>query len=103
MVDGEINPSGIGRSRKKTMNKTIELMVNHFKESGENPLDYEFNVGFGFDVEEGKAFHEKVLKEVTDRGWADHVALTQIGATIAVHTGPYAIGIGIIKRYEKYL
>ena len=103
LVDGEINPSGIGRSRKKTMLKTIELMNNHFKDTGEDPSMYEFSVGFGYDIEEGEAFYQKVLEEVKSKGWAEHVLKTQIGATIAVHTGPHAIGIGIIKRYEYYL
>ncbi|MDO4976049.1 MAG: DegV family protein [Eubacteriales bacterium] len=103
LIDGEITPSGIGRSRKKTMNKVIELMQNHFKDSGEDPKKYEFAVGFGYDVEEGSAFYEKVKAEIIEHGWSDHVLKTQIGATIAVHTGPHAIGIGIIKKGEEYL
>ena len=40
---------------------------------------------------------DEVLKEMGVEGGAD---LVQIGATICVHTGPYAIGIGFVKRFE---
>ena len=102
LVDGEITSSGIARSRKKSMKKTIELMVNYFRETGEDPKNYEYAVGFGFDIEEGQSFYETILNEVKERGWADHVLRTQIGATIAVHTGPHALGIGIIRRYDTF-
>ncbi len=103
LIGGEITSSGIGRSRKKTRNKTIDLMVSHFAETGEDPTQYSFAVGFGFDIEEGEAFYDQVCQEVKTRGWTDSILKTQIGATIAVHTGPHAIGIGIIKKYEAYL
>ena len=99
---GVIEASGIGRSRKKTVAKTMELADNYFKTSGENISDYYFAVGFGFDIEEGKNFYEEVKKRFEERICGE-VKLVQIGATIAVHTGPFAIGIGCIKRYECYL
>ena len=30
-----------------------------------------------------------------------NVVLLQIGCTIAVHTGPYALGMGIMRRWKK--
>ena len=30
----------------------------------------------------------------------DDIPLRRIGATIAVHTGPEAIGVGILRRYD---
>lgn len=102
LVNGEIEASGIGRSRKKTMSKVIDLAANHFKTSGEEIGDYQFSVGFGYDMEEGQQFYEMV-KEKFGAQVKDEIALMQIGATIAVHTGPYAIGIGCIKRYECFL
>ena len=99
---GVIEASGIGRSRKKTVKKTMELAENYFKNTGEDMRDYYFAVGFGFDVEEGHAFYEAVKERFADRVCGD-IKLVQIGATIAVHTGPFAIGIGILKRYECFL
>jgi len=60
------------------------------------------NVYRQFDIEEGKNFYEEVKKRFEKRICGE-VKLVQIGATIAVHTGPFAIGIGCIKRYECYL
>jgi len=79
---------------------SIELLKSFFKENGENPKDYAFAVGFGYDREEGvqyKGMVDEALKEMGVENGADFV---QIGATICVHTGPYAIGIGLVKRFE---
>ncbi len=103
LINGEITKSGVGRSRKKTANKTIDLMENHFRDSGEDPRKYHYAVGYGFNIEEGKKFYRQVKDVIQGHGWAQELLETQIGATIAVHTGPHAIGIGIIKGYEEYL
>ena len=34
-------------------------------------------------------------------GSACEVELLQIGCTIAVHTGPYALGMGVMRRWKK--
>ena len=82
LVNGEIEASGIGRSRKKTVAKTIALMD---------------------DIEEGKEYYNTVANHIYGESHVDQVGICQIGATIAVHTGPYAIGIGCVKKYENYL
>ena len=96
---GSIDSSGIARSRKKSMAKTIELLKSYFKENKENPVDYEYAVGYGYDMQEGiqyKKQDDEALKEMGVEKGAD---LVQIGATICVHTGPYAIGVGLVKRF----
>lgn len=98
--DGEIESSGVARSRKKSMHKVIEIMKNHFENSGENPQDYHYFVGFGYDEEEGREFQELVDAELAEMGVTDGSSLMQIGATICVHTGPYALGIGLMKKYS---
>ena len=102
LVDGAIEASGIGRSRKKTITKTIELLDGYFAETGDNMADYAFAVGYGYDMEEGKKFYEMVTKHIREKAGDIPVSSIQIGATIAVHTGPHAIGIGCVKRYECY-
>ena len=37
---------------------------------------------------------------VRERLGIDEIEIYQIGATIGVHTGPYPIGVGIIKRAD---
>ena len=103
LVNGAIESSGIGRSRKKTVAKTIALMDDYFKETGDAMEDYSFRVGFGYDIEEGKEYYNTVANHIYGESHVDQVGICQIGATIAVHTGPYAIGIGCVKKYENYL
>lgn len=95
--EGEIFSGGITRSRQKSMAKTIELLNSHVKESGLDLDDYEFSIGFGYDPEEGEKLKDMLQKYLTDNGSKALVKIYQIGATIAVHTGPYAIGFGMIK------
>ncbi len=99
LKDGEIDSSGVARSRKKSMLKSIELMKQYFEEDGNDPKDYVFFVGFGYDEEEGKAFCDMVTESMAEMGIHEAPLLVQIGATICVHTGPYALGIGLMKKY----
>ncbi len=100
---GVIESSGIGRSRKKTMSKTIELMDEYFRETGDAMEDYKYLVGFGYDIEEGQSYYQKISSHIFEESRVKEVGILQIGATIAVHTGPHAIGIGILKKYESFL
>lgn len=98
--DGAIESSGIARSRKKSMLKVLELVRTYFEENKENPQDYIFSVGFGYDEEEGRAFKEMVDQMLQEMGVSEPAHFVQIGATICVHTGPYALGVGIMKKYD---
>lgn len=97
---GSIDSSGIARSRKKSMAKTIELLKSYFKENKENPVDYEYAVGYGYDMQEGIQYKKQVDEVLKEMGVEKEADLVQIGATICVHTGPYAIGVGLVKRFE---
>ena len=96
---GSIDSSGIARSRKKSMAKTIELLKSYFKENKENPVDYEYAVGYGYDMQEGIQYKKQVDEAWKEMGVEKGADLVQIGATICVHTGPYAIGVGLVKRF----
>lgn len=100
LKNGEIESSGVARSRKKSMLKVIEVMKNHFENSGENPKDYNYYVGFGYDEEEGKEFQKLMDAQLAEMGVTEASSLMQIGATICVHTGPYALGMGLMKKYS---
>ncbi len=99
LKDGEIESSGVARSRKKSMLKVIEILKNHFENSGENPKDYYYYVGYGYDEEEGREFQKLLDAQLAEMGVAEGSSLMQIGATICVHTGPYALGVGLMKKY----
>lgn len=131
MKEGEIFPSGLARSRKKSKDKVIDMICSHFREAEENAGHYLIHVGFGYDYEEAVSFRDQVWQAVapdssrldTDRQMPpsekeqieahpsasdrrmpfsdkEQIEIHQIGATVGVHTGPYPIGVGIIKKYE---
>lgn len=102
LKDGEINASSVARSRKKSIAMTLDLVRNYFKETGDEPKDYIYAVGFGYDKEEAVEFKKEFEDMMANEfGAVDECLLFQIGATICVHTGPYAIGVGLIKKYDR--
>lgn len=99
LKQGEIFPSGIGRSRKKTMEKTFDLLLNYLAEDNKDISRYSFAVGFGYDYEEGVQYRDRILEVLSEKGYPlPEIPIYQIGAGISVHTGPYPIGLGIIEK-----
>lgn len=98
LKQGEIFPSGIARSRRKSMEKTVDLIVNYLEELGE-PIDhFSIAAGYGYDYEEAVGYRDMVLKVLKEKYGLQELPIYQIGATIGVHTGPYPIGLGIIRK-----
>lgn len=99
LKQGEIFPSGIGRSRKRTTERSLELLVDYLSKSSLGSECYSISVGFGYDIEEGKAFRDHVMETLKKKGYAvKEIPTYQIGATISVHTGPYPLGLGVIEK-----
>lgn len=99
LMRGEIFPSGIGRSRKGTTGKCIELLLRYLEEVNAGIERYSICIGYGYDYEEAKAFRDRALDSLHQKGYAiDDIPLYQIGATISVHTGPYPLGFGIVEK-----
>lgn len=99
LKDGEIFASGVCRGREKSKRKVIENVIKHFQENQLNIYDYALCVGYGYDHQEGLDFLKQLqetLQEVF--GEVDKISIQHIGATIGVHTGPYPIGVGLIKK-----
>jgi len=94
--DGEIFSEGLAFTRNKSFIKATNSALDYFAKTKENMDEYQFTTGYGYDEAEGWQFHER-FKEIIKR---DDVEFFRIGATIAVHTGPYPLGIGLIKKYE---
>ena len=100
LKEGEIFASGIARSREKSMQKVIEMLKAYLDERAAKPGEYSFAIGYGYDYEEACHFREMLKDLVRERMGIDEIEIYQIGATIGVHTGPYPIGVGIIKRAD---
>ena len=100
LKEGEIFSGGITRSREKAKKKLLALTKEHFEKTGENPNDYLFVVGYGYDYQEAVSFRDELLASVQTYRTIEQIDIFQIGATIGVHTGPYPIGLGLLKRYD---
>ena len=99
LKEGEIFPSGIGRSRRKTVDKTIDLLLAYLAEEKTDIADYSICIGYGYDKEEAVEFRDRLVSRLKEKGYdIDTIPTFQIGATIGVHTGPYPLGIGVVKK-----
>lgn len=98
LKEGEIFNSGITRNRVKSMKKVVDMTEEYLDEVNAKPGEYSFCIGYGYDYDEALQFREMLKDMVRERLGIDEIGIYQIGATIGVHTGPYPIGIGIIKH-----
>ncbi len=99
LKQGEIFPSGIGRGRKRTTEKSLNLLVDYLKNSGKGVDCFSIAIGFGYDYEEAVGYREHALETLHGKGLAvKEIPIYQIGATISVHTGPYPLGFGVIEK-----
>lgn len=101
MKEGEIFSSGVSRGRKKSLEKVIEILLEYLKSCPDNAKDYRLCIGYGYDKEEAVQFQQQTISYLKENGYSfteEDFPLYQIGATIAVHTGPYPLGFGILKR-----
>ena len=61
--------------------------------------DYSICIGYGYDKEEAVEFRDRLVSRLKEKGYdIDTIPIFQIGATIGVHTGPYPLGIGVVKK-----
>ncbi len=98
MKEGEIFPSGISRSRRKTLEKTIDLLRDCLQACGGAVKKYSLAAGFGYDREEAEEYRRLVVERLEGLISLEELPLYQIGAAIGVHTGPYPLGLGILER-----
>jgi len=99
LKQGEIFPSGIGRGRKRSSEKALDLLVDYLEKSGKPVEDFSICVGYGYDIEEGKEFSRHACEVLQSKGFdVKEIPTYQIGATIGVHTGPYPLGFGVIEK-----
>lgn len=100
MQDGEIFSTGMARGRKKSIEKLLVQIREYFEKNNLNANDYEIVVGYGYDYEEAVGFRDKLLESVKEYSDITSIGIYQIGATVGVHTGPYPLGVGLLKKYD---
>lgn len=96
MKDGDIGLGGIGRNRNKLKNSVLQVAKKYLDEN--NKDNFIVSVGYGYDKEEGFEFMKEV-ESTLDVKLASETNVA-IGIVSAVHTGPYPIGLGVIRKYE---
>ena len=106
LKQGEIFSSGIARSRKRSLDKVRELLIQYLEEvgAGKDCKEYSMAVGYGYDKQEALEFQQEAVDTLAKSGYSlskEQLPIYQIGATIGVHTGPYPLGFGIIRK-NKY-
>ena len=96
MKDGDICLGGIGRNRNKLKNSVLQVAKKYLDEN--NKDNFIVSVGYGYDKEEGFEFMKEVESTLDVK--LDSETNVAIGIVSAVHTGPYPIGLGLIRKYE---
>ena len=95
MKDGDIGLGGIGRNRNKLKNSVLQVAKKYLDEN--NKDNFIVSVGYGYD-KEGFEFMKEVESTLDVK--LDSETNVAIGIVSAVHTGPYPIGLGVIRKYE---
>lgn len=99
--DGELGTTEVCRGRKKSLEKVIEHFITYLKKNQIDLKKYLFVTGVGLKTSEYDEFKEMLQarfeqEEIQPEYWDE----MQIGATIGVHTGPFPVGLGILKKCE---
>lgn len=100
LKEGGITPSGVAISREKSKQRVIAQVKQYFEEIQDTPDHYSLRIGFGYDIEEAIRFEKELVASLSSYSSVRHIKISQIGATIGVHTGPHPIGVGLLKKYD---
>lgn len=97
LMNAELIPYSNIRGRKKSLDKVFEMVTEYFYDTGMNPDEYEFCIANATTIEDAH-YLEKKIETYLNRKLT--YPIFQIGVTIGTYTGPGAIGICFVKRYE---
>ncbi len=97
LKDAELIPYSNVRGRKKALDKLLFMVEEYFKENNEKYEDYDFCFANATSIEETEQVQKRV-EELT--GVKITYPVFQIGVTIGTYTGPGALGVCFIKKYN---
>ncbi len=97
--DSDLAPAQVVRGRGKSLERVIDSFFNYINANNIDLSGYWFGTGIGWDIPQYEEFKENISKRFEQEGikpcsWVQ----VRIGSTIGVHTGPYPIGLGILKK-----
>ena len=100
LKEGEIFLGGMGRGRAKTLDKVLSNTREYLGKTFTSRDQFEICLGYGYDYNEAVEFRSRLeaLLEELGLGGGDEIHITHISSVIAVHTGPSALGVGIIAK-----
>ena len=98
LKEAELMPYSNIRGRKKALEKIVAMVAEYFEEHNESYEDYDFCMANATTLEETKMVQEK-LEALIGRKLTYPVF--QIGVTIGTYTGPGALGICFIKKFDR--
>lgn len=97
--NGELAPTEICRGRKRSLIKVADKFFDYLKEQQMDLRGYRMATGIGLDLGENEGFRQMLQERMDEQGICpDEFDQMHIGATIGVHTGPYPIGLGFLKK-----
>lgn len=97
LYNGELNPAGTVRGRNKSIDRVITMVKEYFDQTGERYEDYDFCLAYGTyldDIKKIKGMTEELIGRTID------FPFCRIGVTIGTNTGPDALGVCFIRRYN---
>lgn len=97
LENGELFPKGTVRGRKKSLERVISMTREYFESIGEKFDHYDFCLATGTCAEETQQL-QRMLEELIER--KIEYPLFPIGVTIGTHTGPDALGVVFIKKWD---
>lgn len=101
LENGAISSHGTALGQKRALLKVVDTIKNHFIRLGEAVGDFRFTLGAAYKKVERTFLESRLIETMKvfyDKFTVDNF---QIGATISTHTGPFAIGVGFVKKYEN--
>ncbi len=98
LKDAELIPYSNVRGRKKSLQKILFMVEEYFKETGHSYDDYDFCLANATTMEETLSVQSQVEELI---GRKITYPVFQIGVTIGTYTGPGAIGVCFIKKYDR--
>lgn len=98
LKDSELIPYSNVRGRKKSLDKILFMVEEYFTETGERYEDYDFCLANATTPEDASLVKDRLEALI---GNTVSYPFFQIGVTIGTNTGPGAVGVCFIKKFNS--
>ncbi len=98
LKEAELIPYSNIRGRKKSLDKVFDMVKEYFAEFKEDPADYDFSIANANTLSDAQVLQQHI-EQFTGQNMRNPIF--QIGVTIGTYTGPGALGICFVKKYDR--